>query len=102
MFKPNLNNPQEIGVVKSPCWKIRNVQAPNSEKNMPEHIFPRGNRGIYHADCRYMGERIRDSLETTDRRLAERRLAELKTAVERGSYGDFWCMRNEWAAHPLL
>jgi hypothetical protein len=18
------------------------------------------------------------------------------------SYGDFWCMRNEWAAHPLL
>jgi integrase len=56
------------------------------EKNMPEHIFPRGKRGIFHADCRYMGERIRCSLGTTDRRFAERRLAELKTAVERGDY----------------
>jgi integrase len=86
MFKQKLNNPQGIGVVKSPCWKIRNVQAPNMEKNMPEHIFARGNRDIFHADCRYLGVRIRGSLETTDRRLAERRLAELKTLVERGEY----------------
>ena len=53
---------------------------------MPEHIFTRGNRDIFHADCRYLGVRIRDSLGTTDRRLAERRLAELKTLVERGEY----------------
>jgi integrase len=86
MFKTNLNNRQGKGMVKSPCWKIRNVQAPNLEKNMPEHIFARGKRGIFHADCRFLGVRIRDSLETTDRRLAERRLAELKTAVERGEY----------------
>jgi integrase len=86
MFKTNLNNPQEKGVVKSLCWKIWDVQAPNTEKNMPELIFARGDRGIFHADCRYLGERIRDSLETTDRRLAERRLAELKTLVERGEY----------------
>jgi len=25
----------------------------------------------------------------------------LKEVIEE-SYGDFWCMRNEWAAHPLL
>jgi integrase len=86
MFKTNLNNPQGVGMVKSPCWKIRNVQAPNMEKNMPEHIFARGKRGIFHADCRYMGQRIRCSLGTTDRRYAERQLAEHKAAIERGDY----------------
>ena len=73
-------------MVKSPCWKIRNVQAPNTEKNMPEHIFPRGKRGIFHADCRYLGQRIRCSFGTTDRRYAERQLAEHKAAIERGDY----------------
>ncbi|MBT6716037.1 MAG: tyrosine-type recombinase/integrase, partial [Nitrospina sp.] len=86
MLNKNLNNQQGVGMVKSPCWKIRDVQAPNSEENMPELIFPRGKRGIFHANCRHMGERIQRSLGTTDRRLAERRLAELKTLVERGEY----------------
>jgi integrase len=86
MLKTNLNNPQGKGVVKSPCWKIRNVQAPNTEKNMPEHIFPRGKRGIFHADCRYLGQRIRCSFGTNDRRYAERQLAEHKASIERGDY----------------
>jgi integrase len=86
MIETNLNNQQGNVMLKFPCWKNRDVQAPNMEKSMPELIFPRGKRGIYHADCRYLGERIRCSLETTDRRFAERRLAELKNAVERGEY----------------
>lgn len=86
MLDETLNKQQGTGMVKYPCWKIRNVQAPNTEKNMPEHIFPRGKRGIFHADCRYLGQRIRCSLGTTDRRYAERQLAEHKAAVERGDY----------------
>jgi|TARA_B110000495_G_C22967750_1_gene567705 integrase len=86
MIEKNINNQQGNDVLKFPCWEIRNVQAPITEKNMPEHIFPRGKRGIFHADCRYMGHRIRCSLGTTDRRYAERQLAKHKAAIERGDY----------------
>ena len=53
---------------------------------MPEHMVQRGKRGVWYADCRYQGVRIRDCLETTDRRIAERQLAEYKSSVERGEY----------------
>lgn len=53
---------------------------------LPEQMLPRGKRGVWYANCRYLGVFIRDCLNTTDRRLAERRLAEIKFAVERGDY----------------
>jgi integrase len=53
---------------------------------MPKHMYPRGKLKILYANCRYMGVYIRDCLGTSDERLAERRLAELKYAVERGDY----------------
>ncbi|MDP6711512.1 MAG: tyrosine-type recombinase/integrase [Nitrospinaceae bacterium] len=86
MFEKVLNKPQHSDVLKWRYRKIRNSQASLMEESMPEHIFPRGKRGVFYADCRYMGVRIRDSLGTTDRRLAERRLANLKSSVERGEY----------------
>jgi integrase len=53
---------------------------------MPEQLVQRGKRKIWYAQCRYMKVRLFDCLETTDRRLAERRLAELKLFIERGEY----------------
>ena len=53
---------------------------------MPEQLVRRGKRKIWYAQCRYMKVRLFDCLETTDRRLAERRLAELKLFIERGEY----------------
>lgn len=53
---------------------------------MPDQMYQRGKRGIYYANCRFLGVYIRDCLGTSDKRLAERRLAELKFAVERGDY----------------
>ena len=64
---------------------------------MPEHMVQRGKREVWYAECRYMGVRIRDCLETTDRRLAERRLAELKFAVEGGDYQN-WRKRFDESA----
>ena len=53
---------------------------------MPEQLVQRGKRKIWYAQCRHMKVRLFDCLETTDRRLAERRLAELKLFIERGEY----------------
>ena len=53
---------------------------------MPEQLVQRGKRKIWYAQCRHMKVRLFDCLETTDRILAERRLAELKLFVERGEY----------------
>ena len=55
---------------------------------MPELMVQRGKRGVWYANCRYNGYFIRDSLGTSDRRLAERKLAELKQLVERGEYNN--------------
>ena len=52
---------------------------------MPEQLVRRGKRKVWYAQCRYMKVRLFDCLETTDRRLAERRLAELKLFIERGN-----------------
>ena len=53
---------------------------------MPEQLVQRGKCKIWYAQCRHMKVRLFDCLETTDRRLAERRLSELKLFVERGEY----------------
>ena len=56
---------------------------------MPELMVRRGKRGVWYANCRHNGTFIRDSLGTTDRRLAEKRLAELKFLIEKGDYKSF-------------
>jgi integrase len=82
----NLNNHQGNGVLKSSRWSDRNSQVIESGGSMPEQLTQRGKHKIWYAQCRHMKVRLFDCLETTDRRLAERRLAELKLFVERGEY----------------
>ena len=53
---------------------------------MPKLMERRGKRGNWYANCRHLGIKLSDCLETTDERLAEKRLAELKILVERGEY----------------
>jgi len=53
---------------------------------MSSEIKRRGKHGVYYANVSYMGERLRDCLKTGDRDLAQRRIIELKLAVERGDY----------------
>jgi len=82
-----MSGPSKIhSVVTSPRWKARHFQAHDNGGKMPEQMVQRGQRGVWYAECRYEGVRIRDCLETTDRRLAERHLAELKLQVDKGVY----------------
>jgi len=67
-------------------WRDRHRQTQKDEGIMPEQMRRRGKRGVWYADCRHTGTHIQDCLETTDRRRAERRLAELKISAERGEY----------------
>lgn len=53
---------------------------------MSEQMRQKGKGGIWYANCRYMGIPLSDCLGTSDRRIAERRLAEIKFSVERGDY----------------
>jgi integrase len=53
---------------------------------MSSEFIRRGKNRIYQAHVTYMGVRLRDSLRTTDRNEAQRRLIELKLSVERGDY----------------
>ena len=46
----------------------------------------RGKRGVWYAAVRWEGVNLHDSLETTDERIAYKRLADLKIQVERGDY----------------
>ena len=41
---------------------------------------------VWYAQCTYMGERLRDSLKTTDKDQAVERLAELFVLVRKGDY----------------
>jgi integrase len=53
---------------------------------MSSEIKRRVERGIFYANVTYMGIRLRDCLKTVDRDEAQRRVMELKLAVERGDY----------------
>jgi hypothetical protein len=53
---------------------------------MSSEIIRRGKERIYYANVTYMGIRLRDRLKTVNRDEAQRRLIELKLAVERGDY----------------
>jgi integrase len=53
---------------------------------MSSEIKRRGKSNIYYANVRYMGIRLRDCLKTSDSNEAQRRLIELKLAIERGDY----------------
>lgn len=73
-------------VITKRNWKAQSSQAQTGEESMPEHMVQRGKRGVWYADCRYKGVRIRKNLGTTDRRHAERELAKIKADVEGGDY----------------
>jgi len=53
---------------------------------MPEQMRPRGKAGIFYADFWLDGIHYQDSLGTSDRRWAERNLANLKNRIEGGDY----------------
>jgi integrase len=53
---------------------------------MSSEIKRRGKHGVYYANVSYMGQRLRDCLKTADSNEAQRRIIELKLAVERGDY----------------
>jgi integrase len=74
-------------LLNSLTWKVQHEQASyNRGKVMPEHMRKRGKLGNYYAACSHKGVRLDDCLGTTDRRWAERELADLKSQVERGEY----------------
>ena len=78
-------------VVESGLWKGRWSRFPNQGETMPEYMYQRGKGKIWYAKRRMIdlaGNKvhIQDSLDTSDERLARRRLAELELAVERGDY----------------
>mgnify|MGYP003956275745 CR=1 FL=1 len=72
-------------MLKSPRWSSRDGSK-NFGGAMPKLMERRGKRGNWYANCRHMGIKLSDCLETTDALIAERRLAELKILVERGEY----------------
>ncbi len=72
-------------MVKLPEWKARWFPVTRGEV-MSSEIIRRGKEGIYYANVTYMGKRLRDRLKTVNRDEAQRRLIELKLAVERGDY----------------
>lgn len=50
-------------------------------------IYPRGKRGVYHADFHYAGQHRRRSLKTTRRKTAMQRAVSLAARVEEGTLG---------------
>ena len=68
-----------------PAWKARWFPA-NRGTNMSSEIKRRAEHGVFYANVTYMGIRLRDCLKTVDRDEAQRRIIELKLAVERGDY----------------
>jgi len=56
---------------------------------MAEYMVQRGGKGMWYAQKRINGVRVRDCLGTTDERIARKRYAELELAVERGEYQSF-------------
>lgn len=69
------------------------------KKRIPDQMYPRGKDDILYIDCRYRGVRIRQTSGTSDKRIAERILAELKNQVDNGEY-QIWrtsfdeCVKN--------
>ena len=83
---PNLLKKQSV-VDSRATWTGRWSRTAQREGgSMPEQMFRRGKEDRFYANCRFQGVYIRDCLGTSDWREAEKRLAELKYAVERGDY----------------
>jgi len=68
-----------------PTWKAR-LFPTNRGTGMSSEIKRRVEHGVFYANVTYMGVRLRDCLKTVDRNEAQRRIIELKLAVERGDY----------------
>ena len=67
-----------------PRWK-RNGFTPPRRQAVNE-IIQRNKKGFWYANVWYEGIRLRDCLNTDDRREAQKRLADLYNQVERGEY----------------
>jgi len=85
---------KNLNVVNSGAWKGRWPRFPNQGETMAKYMYQRGKDKIWYAKRRMTdlaGKKfhIQDSLDTSDERLARRRLAELELAVERGDYQAF-------------
>ncbi len=67
---------------------------------MPKHMRLRGN--IFYANCKVKGVYLQDSLETSNPKLAEDKLLDLKTLVRKGEYNSwkktFEECADEWLA----
>ena len=67
---------------------------------MPKHMRLRGN--IFYANCKVKGVYLQDSLETSNPKLAEDKLLDLKTLVRKGEYNSwkktFEECTDEWLA----
>jgi hypothetical protein len=73
------------GMVKLSEWKARWFPVTSGEVMSCEIIW-RGKEGTCYANVTYMGIRLRDRLKTANRDESQRRLIQLKLAVERGDY----------------
>jgi integrase len=75
----------------------------NGGRTMSEkQIRKRGKQEVYYAACRYKGELMQDCLETTDKRIAFQRLAELKLQIDKGDYQSWKKTWNETEADYLM
>ena len=69
-----------------PPWKSRqfSYKTNGRTRQMADLMIQRNK--VWYAQCNYMGERLRDSLKTTDKDQAVERLAELFVLVRKGDY----------------
>ena len=76
------NSSKSANMLDSPLWKPWRSE-PKGEP-MQKEIRLRGRN--WYANTRFMGELLQDCLDTSDERVARRRLEPLKAMVERGDY----------------
>ena len=67
-----------------PRWKRRGFTPPR--RQAVSEIIQRNKKGFWYANVWHEGIRLRDCLFTDDRKEAQKRLADLYVAVERGEY----------------
>ena len=67
-----------------PRWKRRGFTPPR--RQAVSEIIQRNKKGFWYANVWHEGMRLRDCLFTDDRKEAQKRLADLYVAVERGEY----------------
>ena len=66
---------------------------------LPDLIRSKGKRGVKYANTHYKGIKINDCLDTTDERIAHRRLQQILNEIDEGRYQSFkktfdWCVEQ--------